>query len=193
MRRRYFGMSGATPGVLAPGEQIVAGSDIYSADNRLQLAMQKDGNLVLYSGDGRALWSTGTTTGYIVSMQADGNLVVYNYAGTAVWSSGTGGNPGARLNLQPDGNMVIYSGTSALWSTGTYLPAWSPAHVFPGTTTTPPSGERRGGTLPPSPPQPPPPPELTLSRPGVPMWVWIAGGSAVALVSTILIFKKRRA
>jgi len=41
-------------------------------------------------------------------MQADGNLVVYSEHGSAMWESGTAGNPGAFVSFHDDGNLVIY-------------------------------------------------------------------------------------
>lgn len=53
------------------------------------LAMQGDGNLVLYNGAGTPVWRTGTSgtgsSNYLV-MQNDGNIVVYTAGGTPVWS-----------------------------------------------------------------------------------------------------------
>jgi hypothetical protein len=51
-------------------------------------------------------------------MQDDGNLVIYSSDGRAIWSSGTNGNPDAKLVMQEDGNLVIY-GRKAIWSTNT--------------------------------------------------------------------------
>lgn len=51
-------------------------------------------------------------------MQDDGNLVIYSSDGRALWSSSTNGNPGAKLVMQDDGNLVIY-GRKAIWSTNT--------------------------------------------------------------------------
>ncbi len=50
-----------------------------------------------------------SNSAYKLLMQGDGNLVLYTRAGKAVWSSRTQGNPGARFVVQPDGNMVIYT------------------------------------------------------------------------------------
>lgn len=53
------------------------------------LAMQFDGNLVLYNGAGNPIWSTGTLgTGNKnhLQMQSDGNIVVYTAGGQPVWS-----------------------------------------------------------------------------------------------------------
>lgn len=44
----------------------------------------------------------------LVAMQGDGNLVMYDYNLHPVWSSGTAGNNGAYLKVQNDGNLVIY-------------------------------------------------------------------------------------
>ena len=52
------------------------------------LAMQGDGNLVIYTPSGTATWSTGTPTGsgnYMLQVQDPGNLVVYR----DIWETGT--------------------------------------------------------------------------------------------------------
>jgi hypothetical protein len=49
-------------------------------------------------------------------MQGDGNLVVCSSAGTALWNSGTYGNPGASLVLEDGGTLeIVYQG-SVIWS-----------------------------------------------------------------------------
>ena len=108
-------------GDLGAGSGLAPGQDVASCDARFDLAMQGDGNLVLYFG-GQALWSTGTqgNPGASVSMQGDGNLVVYSSVGAALWSSGTGGESGASLALQNDGNLVVHSADDAsLWASQT--------------------------------------------------------------------------
>ena len=65
--------------------------------------------------------ASGTPAGF-VAMQTDGNLVVYDGTGTAQWWSGTDGNPNAFVVVQSDGNLVVYSGypsNNPLWETGT--------------------------------------------------------------------------
>lgn len=55
-----------------------------------------------------------------VAMQWDGNLVAYHGDGAA-FSSDTDNHQGAYLRMQDDGNLVIYSREGGvLWSTGTY-------------------------------------------------------------------------
>ena len=55
------------------------------------LAMQKDGNLVLYARDGTPLWAAGTDGqgGKRLVMQGDGNLVIRANKGYAIWQSDT--------------------------------------------------------------------------------------------------------
>ena len=108
------------------------------------LAMQTDGNLVLYAS-GTPLWSSSTalSANDRLAMQDDGNLVVYNSATVPLWSSDGGRTPfqgdqlpaGFQLNtgqaiyspsgtydavMQADGNFVVYAvGGAAQWSTAT--------------------------------------------------------------------------
>lgn len=110
-----------------------------------QLALQTDGNLVLYSG-GRPRWFTGTSgSGAVLALQNDGNLVVYTN-GRAAWARAVGLigvtpppvvtrstlNAGETLTagtqlsngpfvaaLQSDANFVVYANGSAVFSTGT--------------------------------------------------------------------------
>ncbi len=56
---------------------------------------------------------------YRAILQGDGNFVVYTFKGQAVWSTGTGGklNP-SNLTMQTDGNLVLYSTGNNHWCTG---------------------------------------------------------------------------
>lgn len=88
---------------------------------RYCLVVQGDGNVVLYSDRGAALWSTGTSQpGSVLAFQTDGNLVVYGPRGQALWEAGTADQPVWRWTMQDDGNLVAYAedGTP-VWSTGT--------------------------------------------------------------------------
>ncbi len=133
------GSHGSAPGLpakpsqtaaMAPGEGLGPGGVVSSADGRFRLAMQTDGNVVLYSGS-VPLWATGTNgqSGYLFVMQTDGNLVLYSSTSCPLWATHTEGHPGARLAVQDDGNVVIYDGSTALWASGT-------AGVLPAPTTT---------------------------------------------------------
>ena len=106
---------------LSSGQTLTKGNNLLSPDSQSALALQSDGNLVLYSNS-QAVWDTGPlgSAASRLIMQGDGNLVLYNQGNVALWSSQTGGNPGAHLILQTDGNLVIYSATNAaLWATYT--------------------------------------------------------------------------
>ncbi|MGO1069061.1 S8 family serine peptidase [Lysobacter sp. CA199] len=108
-------------GRLLPGEGLNNGTGLNSCDNRFHLAMQTDGNLVLYAPGG-ALWAsnTGGIGPSSAVLQGDGNFVVYTGGFTPTWSSGTWGQPVAQLLVQDDGNVVIYSTSGvALWNSGT--------------------------------------------------------------------------
>ncbi|MFH9350404.1 hypothetical protein [Kitasatospora sp. NPDC017646] len=99
----------------APGETICV--------NNYELAMQSDGNLVIYNNIATPIWSSGTWnhSGATAKFQPDGNFVIYGYGGSpALWASNTYGNSGATLVFQQDGNLVIYGpGHQPLWNTGT--------------------------------------------------------------------------
>jgi hypothetical protein len=98
-----------------------ANQAIVSPNNRYELRMQSDGNLVLYYRPTyNALWQS-TTSGSGATravMQQDGNLVVYR-GETDLWQSKTSGYTNATLVMQDDGNAVIYHNGVARWSTGT--------------------------------------------------------------------------
>jgi hypothetical protein len=74
-----------------------------------------------------ALGTWGQPGNYLV-MQTDGNLVVYSRTGTAMWASQSSWGTGSAdvLRVQDDSNLVVYSGQRAVWSTG-YVTSY--AHV----------------------------------------------------------------
>lgn len=103
-------------------QTLMGGTDLISPNGENRVAMQSDGNLVLYRANGTPKWATGTDGSDVggASFQGDGNLVLYRSDGVPIWASGTDGNAGAVLVLQDDGNLVIYAANGrALWATGT--------------------------------------------------------------------------
>jgi len=110
--------------MLRPGYfSMGTGSNLYSKNRLYRLALQEDGNLVLYrNSDHKALWASETTQsfqggGYTLQFQSDGNMVLYMNTGNgtvrALWNSGTyvSNNTyvfGGYFILQNDGNMVMY-------------------------------------------------------------------------------------
>jgi hypothetical protein len=96
------------------GHQWIAG--------KFSLLFSAVGNLELRdTPSGRLIWQSGTSGAAKLAMQEDGNLVVYAAGDKPLWASGTNGNPLATLRFQQDGNIVIYSATGkSLWATNTY-------------------------------------------------------------------------
>lgn len=105
-----------------------APGDRWSVSGDHVLHFTSAGNLELWSvSDNRLLWETGTSKAVKLAMQEDGNLVVYAEGDKPLWASNTSGNPGAYLAVQDDGNVVIYSGArKPLWATGTHPSAKHP-------------------------------------------------------------------
>jgi hypothetical protein len=87
----YAGPTGC--GILMPGQALVQGDSLSSCDERFTLAMQTDGNLVLYYNGFGALWASGTgpdfgrAAGYVAVMQDDGNFVLYDADHQPLYSS----------------------------------------------------------------------------------------------------------
>jgi hypothetical protein len=116
-------------GTIASGEFLLPGECLKSPNQLYTLALESDGNVVLYSQDSRPFWAT-TTGGSLTPrhfiMQTDGNLVLYDTSGNPKWASNTSNQPGAFLSIQDDGNLVIYKEGSqtetpdnALWASHT--------------------------------------------------------------------------
>jgi hypothetical protein len=124
--------SGEFPGPSPSGNTVLTASlglfdgQTISAGKYL-LAMQNDGNLVVY-GTGGALWNTGTVgnPGDWLILQSDGNLVIYDVQGNPVWASGTPGNPGDIAVMQTDANFVVYSSSAQpLWASNSAQGAYA--------------------------------------------------------------------
>ena len=106
-------------GVIEPGHGLARGQSWASCDGRFSLAMQSDGNLVLYSF-GYPLWATSTVgSGDIAIMQTDGNFVLYSDHSRPLFATGTDGHGGAVLAIQDDANLVVYAGATPLWASNT--------------------------------------------------------------------------
>jgi hypothetical protein len=122
------------PNRLQAYQQLAVNDRLLSDNGFLDLAMQADGNLVLYRTQfGRALWASNTQgkpVTYLI-MQADGDLVAYTADGTSYWARGTPGNPGAWAVLQDDGNLVIYDAEgNLLWASDTVQDFNSPTFQY---------------------------------------------------------------
>jgi hypothetical protein len=109
--------------MLQTGQTMRRWTSLLSPDQRFQLWLQEDGNLVLYRRSGPVLWATGTRDGERLVNQPDGNLVLYRADGSVAWSTGTAGNGPSSLWVQQDGNLVLYRNSDArpTWATGTVV------------------------------------------------------------------------
>jgi hypothetical protein len=127
----HVGVASASPDEkLLADATLATGGYLHSADGRFTLAMQGDGNLVIYTA-GVPLWASNTATNdpSHVIMQLDGNLVVYRNADNVpTWASGTVGNGPSTLVMQDDGNLVVYrdSDGKPTWASNTVQTAPPP-------------------------------------------------------------------
>jgi hypothetical protein len=107
----------AACGMLGTNQTLYSPGSIASCDGVYNVAIQTDGNLVVYRGS-TPIWATykfGTRAKLV--MQGDGNLVVYADQGV-LWASNKFGS-GATMNMQTDGNLVVYNGSMApMWASG---------------------------------------------------------------------------
>ncbi|WP_162907398.1 transglycosylase SLT domain-containing protein [Allorhizocola rhizosphaerae] len=107
---------------LLPGQVLYPGESIVSANNAYRFTMQTDGNAVVYTSSGTALWHSYTHgyNGTAFAMQGDGNVVMY-HNGRAIKATNTAGRNNAYLIMQTDGNLVLYSSSGQpLWNTNTW-------------------------------------------------------------------------
>lgn len=99
---------------LDAGQSLTAGQSLDDAFDQYRLTVQSDGNVVEY-GNGRALWSLGTSgVGNILTLQTDGNLVVRSATGKALWSAGSKGSD-ATLNIGIGGDVAIETKTAGVY------------------------------------------------------------------------------
>ena len=102
---------GKTDRLLFTDQTLAIGSSLVSSNGWYQLVVQSDGNLVVYSKGGVAVWASGTAGNgpAFLKAQTDGNLVLYRISDNApIWASGTVGANRSYVLMQNDGNLVIY-------------------------------------------------------------------------------------
>ena len=110
---------GSAGSVLRPPAQLSANQSLRSPNGRFVALLQGDGNFVVFA-DGRPGFATRTrAAGAALALQSDGNVVIYDSQGRPLWASGTGGSGGSdQLVMQDDGNLVLYGPRGAVWATG---------------------------------------------------------------------------
>ncbi|CAF1508829.1 unnamed protein product [Adineta ricciae] len=120
------------PSVLKEGQRLNMTQQLRAPDGNYFLAMQSDGNLVLYKHSSfdslQAIWASGTNghgvSPYYAILQFDGNFVVYDGNQDKIWETGTKETQlYTFLQMQDDGNLVLYKGhttNAPIWATGTH-------------------------------------------------------------------------
>jgi hypothetical protein len=108
------------PNVLRAGDALRSGESMYSANLKYQLVMQPDGNLVVYGPTRAIWASgTYGSPGNWLALQTEGNLVIYTAKNVAVFNTATNGGAGTQLVLANDSWLVLTSGGSPIWSAST--------------------------------------------------------------------------
>ncbi|OWA54729.1 putative Zinc metalloproteinase nas-14 [Hypsibius exemplaris] len=113
---------------LGSGNDLKVGESLWSPDGNVRLAMETDGNLVLYNQrDGRVIWSSNMTyedpawAPTSVRMQVDGNLAMYHLRPRhLVWSTDTRSPQfsEAMLKVLDEGYFCLYKNNQCLWTSG---------------------------------------------------------------------------
>ncbi|MBX3172461.1 MAG: hypothetical protein KF760_33970 [Candidatus Eremiobacteraeota bacterium] len=105
-----------TTDTLLPGQSIIVKGRLTSPSGNYFLAIQGDGNLVIYNGNS-PIWQSDTRASKVVfSLDQDGWLRLKDGNGKTVWKSNTG--TGTSLVMQDDGRLVMFRGSSPIWSVG---------------------------------------------------------------------------
>ena len=105
---------------LAQGQSLAPGQGIRSPDGQTLFVHQTDGNVVVYHGSRAlwASRTNGHAT-RTLAMQTDGNLVLYSSTNAPLWYTRTNGRVITSLIVQNDCNVVLYQNGAPIWATGT--------------------------------------------------------------------------
>jgi hypothetical protein len=118
---------------LSSGQRISGGEALTSPNGRYKVAMETDGNLVMYDID-KPVWGSNTagSGANIAEMRDDGDLVIYHEGDKPAWTSRTRGHEGAMLALQDDRDLVVYAADGKkLWSSRTFVASSADTAVPP--------------------------------------------------------------
>ncbi|MBC7390108.1 MAG: matrixin family metalloprotease, partial [Opitutaceae bacterium] len=109
--------------ILYSGERMTSGQYLQSPDGNLKLALQNDGNLVLYKSSTIALWNSRTNGKPITQlvMEKNGNLVMYDNNNRNYWQTWTSMYPGGFLKVENTGSATLYQNGYKRWSTNTRI------------------------------------------------------------------------
>jgi hypothetical protein len=106
---------------MVAGEVLLPTQAVVSADAQSRLELRSSGVLVIScNGTDQMTFAAPNGQGAQLAMQGDGNLVLYTPSYTPLWAAGVSGFPGAYAVLQDDGNLVIYQGSNPVWASYTF-------------------------------------------------------------------------
>ena len=103
-------------------------NQLVSPNNRYQLVMNNDGNLILYTLNAYIVWNSGSATGttnspYILTLHKSGKLEILNKNNSSIkvlYQGNSLKNEFFKLILQDDRNLVLYDANNTkVWATGT--------------------------------------------------------------------------
>lgn len=105
---------------LVPGQELLPGNSVNSANGKYMLIQQEDGNLVVYVNKNVPIWASNTWGRRVKRciMQKDGNLVIYDNFNQPIWASNTHGNENSKLIMTDHGDLILQSQDGRmLWHT----------------------------------------------------------------------------
>ena len=108
----------ASRDTLYVGESLGVDQLLTSQDGRYRLVVQKDGNVVEYDPEDKAIWTSNTLgrEAWTLLNQRDGNIVVKDAVGNTLCAFGTSGRKDAYLIMRNDGHLVVYApGYDSIW------------------------------------------------------------------------------
>ncbi|MEV8376801.1 hypothetical protein AB0P21_28930 [Kribbella sp. NPDC056861] len=119
----------AISNTLLPGQRLLSGQYIRSADRHFTLVMRATGNLELVETGVGVVWDTNTTrAGSVLVMEKDGGLSLV-HGRTKYWISGAKASPNAKLVLPTDGNLTVFNTAGrSVWNRHMVIETMSPGY-----------------------------------------------------------------
>jgi subtilisin family serine protease len=115
---RQFDCTITAGSAIYPGDNIKACNDAnyelrFQHDGNVVLYRRSDNRPLWATG-------TNGRNGAYLAMQPDGNLVLYNTSNYPIWATGTNGRQASKFFVQNDGNLVLYNPSNQpVWASGT--------------------------------------------------------------------------
>ncbi|CAJ1082564.1 mannose-specific lectin-like [Xyrichtys novacula] len=100
-------------------EILHVGDDLVSKNGLWKATLKSDGNFVISGWKETWEAKTCGSDGYRLAVQTDGNVVLYDKCNTPKWSTNTyvnGANYKCRFELTDEGNLVLFKDDVLSWS-----------------------------------------------------------------------------